>query len=78
MVLDAPPEALDLLDKALQLNPQLRSTAEDLLEHQYLGALRCIEDEPATLPLNISEFEFEHSDLDAKMLREEIAIEVQH
>jgi len=28
--------------------------------------------------LNISEFEFEHSDLDAKMLREEIAIEVQH
>lgn len=78
LVLGAPAEALDLLARTLQLNPRSRSTAENLLGHPYLEHLSCIEDEPVRLPLDITEFEFEHQELDEHMLRDEIASEVLH
>lgn len=74
----APFEALDLLAKALQLNPRLRSTAEGLLGHPYLKHLSCVEDEPVRLPLDVAEFEFEHQDLNEHIVRDEIANEMLH
>jgi serine/threonine protein kinase len=43
----APPEALDLLDKMLDLNPATRITVEDALNHPFLESMHDPEDEPS-------------------------------
>ena len=43
----APPEALDLLDRMLDLNPSRRITVEEALEHAFLESMHDPEDEPA-------------------------------
>jgi serine/threonine protein kinase len=42
----APPEALDLLDRMLDLNPNTRITINEALEHPFLASLHDDEDEP--------------------------------
>ena len=41
-----PPEAIDLLDKMLDMNPKTRIKVTDALEHGFLENLHDIEDEP--------------------------------
>jgi serine/threonine protein kinase len=43
----APVEALDLLDKMLDMNPERRITVEDALMHPFLESMHDPEDEPA-------------------------------
>lgn len=41
-----PPEALDLLDRMLDMNPKTRITVSEALEHEFLENLHDPEDEP--------------------------------
>lgn len=43
----APADALDLLDKMLDMNPETRITVEDALQHPFLESMHDPEDEPA-------------------------------
>jgi serine/threonine protein kinase len=58
-----PPVAVDLLKKMLTFDPKKRITVDDALEHPYLSALHCPEDEPTTEPVSAFDFEFEIYDL---------------
>lgn len=52
---DAPEDALDLMQKLLQFNPQKRLTAEEALQHPYVAHFHNPEDEPvAAGPITIS------------------------
>ena len=52
---DAPDDALDLMHKLLQFNPQKRLTAEEALQHPYVAHFHNPEDEPvAAGPITIS------------------------
>ena len=51
----ASPEAIDLMSKLLQFNPNTRFTAEEALEHPYVAAFHRPQDEPsAPGPITIS------------------------
>lgn len=51
---DAPDDALDLMHKLLQFNPQKRLTAEEALQHPYVAHFHNPEDEPvAAGPITI-------------------------
>jgi mitogen-activated protein kinase 1/3 len=43
---NAPPEALDLIDKLLDMNPERRITTEEALKHPFLASLHDEDDEP--------------------------------
>ena len=58
-----PPPAVDLLKRMLTFDPKKRITVDDALEHPYLSALHCPEDEPTTEPVSAFDFEFEIYDL---------------
>jgi len=52
---NASPDAIDLLRKLLQFNPDKRLTAEQSLAHPYLAQFHCPEDEPSCpRPIRIS------------------------
>ena len=46
LIPNMPPEAIDLLDKMLDMNPKTRIKVTDALEHGFLENLHDIEDEP--------------------------------
>lgn len=64
--------ALDILAQLLHFNPEHRPIAEKCLEHKYIELLHCPEDEPLTVPLKVTDFEFERRKIDIEALREEI------
>ena len=43
---DVPPEALDLIDRMLDLNPNRRISVDEALQHPFLASLHDPEDEP--------------------------------
>jgi len=43
---NTPPEALDLIDKLLDMNPERRITTDQALKHPFLESLHDEEDEP--------------------------------
>jgi len=75
MVQNASRDALSVLNKSLQLNPDKRANVDHLLEHPYLAQLHCPEDEPVRTPLDKVDFEFERRKIDMAALREEIFLE---
>ena len=46
---DAPEDALDLLNKMLQFNPDKRATAEEVLEHPYVAKFHNLSEEHSLL-----------------------------
>lgn len=54
---------MDLLKKMLTFDPKKRITVEDALDHAYLAALHCPDDEPVTTAVSSYDFEFEIYDL---------------
>jgi len=68
---DAPPEALDLLNKLLAFNPDKRPTCEEALAHPYLDELRIPHDEPEH-KLN---FSYVTEDLEVSEIWKQINIE---
>lgn len=74
-----PPEAVDLLERALQFDPRKRITVDEALAHPYLAEMSVIEDEQGSVvtdvepnPLCESKFEFryEGNKFDKVMLQE--------
>jgi serine/threonine protein kinase len=71
-----PPLAIDLLKRMLTFDPTKRITVEEALEHEYLSALHCPEDEPTTTPVSAYDFEFEIYDLKREDYKELLYEEV--
>ena len=57
----APADALDLLDKMLDLNPSRRVTVDDALMHPFLESMHDPEDEPSFEGAIDFSFEEDHS-----------------
>lgn len=51
---DASPEAIDLLNKMLEFDPDRRITVESALEHPYMAGMHDPEDEPTAPPFDFS------------------------
>eukprot|EP00743_Colponemidia_sp_Colp-15_P001682 GILK01001838.1.p1 GENE.GILK01001838.1~~GILK01001838.1.p1 ORF type:complete len:394 (-),score=37.18 GILK01001838.1:268-1449(-) len=73
---DANPTALDLLRKMLTFDPAKRISVTEALQHPYLAALHCPEDEPIAEPVSKREFDFERPLLSSEDLRELIYEEI--
>jgi mitogen-activated protein kinase 7 len=58
---DANPDAVDLLENLLQFDPELRFSAERVLEHPYLSAYR----DPAEEPVHPSSFDFSFESIES-------------
>jgi mitogen-activated protein kinase 7 len=58
---DANPHAVDLLEKLLQFDPELRLSAEKVLEHPYLASYQ----DPAEEPVHPISFDFSFESIDS-------------
>lgn len=67
---DANPQALDLLKKLLEFNPEKRCTVEEALDHPYLAALHFPDDEPRADPVSLFDFEYERQLLTMRDLKD--------
>ena len=67
---DSNPQALDLLKKMLEFNPDKRMSVEDALNHPYLAALHFPDDEPVTTPVSLFDFEYERQLLTMRDLKD--------
>jgi serine/threonine protein kinase len=73
---NAPNDALDLMNKMLQIHPRKRITVEDALSHPFLSQLHSPDDEPvADTPFD---FSFEKEKLVRLRLQELIWLECGH
>lgn len=70
------PDVLDLLRKMLAFDPKKRITVEEALNHPYLAALHCPEDEPSTEHVSPFDFDFEIYDLKREDYKELLYEEV--
>jgi len=73
---NAPKTAIDLLQTLLKYRPSDRPTVGKALQHAYLKGLYCPEDEPTTVPIEMSGFEFERRNATVETMREEIWLEI--
>ncbi|CAI5730662.1 unnamed protein product [Hyaloperonospora brassicae] len=76
MFADAPPDALDLLQKMLVIDPNKRITVNDALAHPYLASIRNIEDE--TTATSSFDFDFENETLTKPVLQKLIWDDMRH
>jgi serine/threonine protein kinase len=67
---DANPQALDLLKRMLDFNPDKRITVEQALSHPYLSALHYPDDEPVTTPVSLFDFDYERQLLTMRDLKD--------
>ncbi|EQC34427.1 CMGC/MAPK protein kinase [Saprolegnia diclina VS20] len=73
---DIAPDALDLLEKMLVLDPNKRIRVDDALAHPYFASIRQVEDE--TVAPSVFDFDFEKEDLNKRRLQELIWAEMRH
>ncbi|KAI9906530.1 hypothetical protein PsorP6_003128 [Peronosclerospora sorghi] len=73
---DAPPLALDLLQRMLVIDPNKRIRVDDALAHPYLASIRNVEDE--TTATSCFEFDFENEKLTKPVLQRLIWDEMRH
>nr|ACM46122.1 MAP kinase [Hyaloperonospora parasitica] len=76
MFADAPPDALDLLQKMLVIDPNKRITVNDALAHPYLASIRNVEDE--TTAISSFDFDFENETLTKPVLQKLIWDDMRH
>ncbi|OQR85076.1 mitogen-activated protein kinase [Achlya hypogyna] len=73
---DVAPDAMDLLEKMLVVDPNKRIRVTDALAHPYFAAIRQIEDE--TVAPAVFDFTFENEELNKRRLQELIWEEMRH
>ncbi|GMF18231.1 unnamed protein product [Phytophthora lilii] len=76
MFTDTPPDALDLLQKMLVIDPNKRISVDEALAHPYLASIRNIEDE--TKATSSFDFDFENEKLTKPVLQKLIWDEMRH
>jgi mitogen-activated protein kinase 1/3 len=76
MFTDSPPDALDLLQKMLVIDPNKRISVDEALAHPYLAAIRSVEDE--TTAASSFDFDFENEKLTKPVLQKLIWDEMRH
>ncbi|KAK1944118.1 Extracellular signal-regulated kinase 1 [Phytophthora citrophthora] len=76
MFTDSPPDALDLLQKMLVIDPNKRISVDDALAHPYLASIRNVEDE--TTATSSFDFDFENEKLTKPVLQKLIWDEMRH
>ncbi|KAG1704561.1 hypothetical protein DVH05_005492 [Phytophthora capsici] len=67
MFTDSPPDALDLLQKMLVIDPNKRISVDDALAHPYLASIRNVDDE--TTATSSFDFDFENEKLTKPVLQ---------
>ena len=74
---DFSPLALDLLKKMLLFDPEKRITVDQALDHPYLEALHCSDDEVVMAkPVELADFDFEQCDLTTEQMKDMIYEEI--
>ena len=74
---DVSPLALDLLRKMLLFDPEKRITVNQALDHPYLEALHCSDDEVVMAnPVELADFDFEQCDLTTEQMKDMIYEEI--
>ena len=70
IIKSANPQALDLLKRLLEFNPDKRITVNEAISHPYLASLYYPDDEPTTKPVSLFDFEFERQSLTMRDLKD--------
>ncbi|GMF35986.1 unnamed protein product [Phytophthora fragariaefolia] len=76
MFTDSPPDALDLLQKMLVIDPNKRISVDEALAHPYLASIRNVDDE--TTATSSFDFDFENEKLTKPVLQRLIWEEMRH
>ncbi|KAG6950030.1 hypothetical protein JG688_00014362 [Phytophthora aleatoria] len=76
MFTDSPPDALDLLQKMLVIDPNKRISVDEALAHPYMASIRNMEDE--TTATSSFDFDFENEKLTKPVLQRLIWDEMRH
>ncbi|KAL4102679.1 hypothetical protein PRIC1_006423 [Phytophthora ramorum] len=76
MFTDSPPDALDLLQKMLVIDPNKRISVDEALAHPYMASIRNVEDE--TTATSSFDFDFENEKLTKPVLQKLIWDEMRH
>ncbi|KAJ0412878.1 hypothetical protein ATCC90586_002508 [Pythium insidiosum] len=69
----AEPEAIELLEWMLQMNPKKRATLDEALSHKYLASIRSLEEEivaPGTITLDFDEKKMAVAEIRERMIEE--------